>query len=210
MTDRRGLPWSQMATTACLLSLTWAFLLYYFKPSLLWLDTMASGGDTPSFLRPVHHLRDVLLPAWNPQGWDLGNLGGYAPYQFYFLPPSLIILALSSVIPLNVAFKLVTVAGTFLLPLTTALALRGLGYASPVPALGAVASLIFLFNEGNSMWGGNIPSTLAGEFAHSRAPPRCRDRATPRTARRRRSRGCGRTRRRVCSGCFRPTSSCPR
>jgi hypothetical protein len=66
-----------------------------------------------------------------------------------------------------VAFKLVTVAGTFLLPLTTALALRGLGYASPVPALGAVASLIFLFNEGNSMWGGNIPSTLAGEFAHS-------------------------------------------
>jgi len=167
MTDRRGLPWSQMATTACLLSLTWAFLLYYFKPSLLWLDTMVSGGDTPSFLRPVHHLRDVLLPAWNPQGWDLGNLGGYAPYQFYFLPPSLIILALSTVVSLNVAFKLVTVAGTFLLPLTTALALRGLGYASPVPALGAVASLIFLFNEGNSMWGGNIPSTLAGEFAHS-------------------------------------------
>jgi len=167
MTERRRLAWAEMAVTACLLGLAWAFLLYYFKPSLLWLDTMVSGGDTPSFLRPVHHLRDVLLPAWNPQGWDLGNLGGYAPYQFYFLPPSLIILALSTVIPLNVAFKLVTVAGTFLLPLTTALALRGLGYASPVPALGAVASLIFLFNEGNSMWGGNIPSTLAGEFAHS-------------------------------------------
>ena len=63
MTDRRGLPWAEMATTACLLGLTWAFLLYYFKPSLLWLDTMVSSGNTPSFLRPIHHLRDVLLPA---------------------------------------------------------------------------------------------------------------------------------------------------
>src|SRR5438445_751528 len=49
----------------------------------------------------------------------------------------------------------------------TTVALRTLGYAFPMPALGAVASLLFLFNEGNSMWGGNIPSTLAGEFAHS-------------------------------------------
>ena len=145
----------------------WAFLLSYFKPSLLLLDTTIAGGDTPSFLRPIHHLRDTLLPAGNPQGWDLGNFCGYAPYQFYFLPPSLTIVALSYVIPLNVAFKLVTVVGSFLLPLTTTLALRALGYAFPVPALGAVASLLFLFNEGNSMWGGNIPSTLAGEFAHS-------------------------------------------
>jgi hypothetical protein len=167
MTERRSPAWGEMAASACLLGLAWAFLLHYFRPSLLLLDTMVSGGDTPSFLRPVHHLRDVLLPAGNPLGWDLGNLGGYAPYQFYFLPPSLAVLALSKLIPLNVAFKLVTVAGTFLLPLTTMVALRALGYVPPVPALGAVASLIFLFNEGNSMWGGNIPSTLAGEFAHS-------------------------------------------
>src|SRR6185295_1775009 len=29
------------------------------------------------------------------------------------------------------------------------------------------ASLAFIFMEANSMWGGNIPSTLAGEFAFS-------------------------------------------
>ena len=63
MIEHRRLAWAEMAVTACLLGLAWAFLLYYFKPSLLWLDTMVSGGDTPSFLRPVHHLRDVLLPA---------------------------------------------------------------------------------------------------------------------------------------------------
>src|SRR2546430_4982721 len=167
MAERRWIAWVRTGVTVFAVGFAWAFLLSYFKPSLLLLDTTIAGGDTPSFLRPIHHLRDTLLPAGNPQGWDLGNFCGYAPYQFYFLPPSLLIVALSYVIPLNVAFKLVTVVGTFLLPLMTTLALRALGYAFPVPALGAVASLIFLFNEGNSMWGGNIPSTLAGEFAHS-------------------------------------------
>ena len=161
------MPRIRTGVTVFAVGFTWAFLLSYFKPSLLLLNTTIAGGDTPSFLRPIHHLRDTLLPAGNPQGWDLGNFCGYAPYQFYFLPPSLLIVALSYVIPLNVAFKLVTVLGSFLLPLTTTLALRSLGYAFPVPALGAVVTLAFLFNEGNSMWGGNIPSTLAGEFAHS-------------------------------------------
>ncbi len=154
-------------TTALILLLVWAFLLLHFDLALLLLDTMPAGGDTPSFLRPIHHLRDVLIPAGNPLGFDLGNFAGYPPYQFYFLPPSLAIVALSLVMPLNVAFKLVTVTGTFLLPLATAISLRALGHAFPLPALGAALSLVFLFNEGNSMWGGNLPSTLAGEFAFS-------------------------------------------
>jgi len=114
MVERRRFTPAEMAFTALIVGLAWAYLLTYFRPSLLWLDTMISGGDTPSFVRPVRHLRDTLLPAGNPQGWDLGNFGGYAPYQFYFLPPSLLIIALSLVIPFNIAFKLVTVAGTFL------------------------------------------------------------------------------------------------
>jgi hypothetical protein len=159
--------WFDRAVTLLVLAGAWGFLLFYFKPSLLLLDTMNAGGDTPSFYRPIHHLKNVLLPAGNPLGWDLGNFAGYAPYQFYFLPPSVGIVLLSYVIPLNVAFKLMTVLGSFLLPLCTTLALRAMGFRFPVPAIGAAASLIFLFNENNSMWGGNIPSTLAGEFAYS-------------------------------------------
>jgi hypothetical protein len=163
----RLLAWARLATTLVVLGGAWVFLVSNFRPSLIFLNTMTGGGDTPSYHHPIEHLRDVLLPAGNPQGWDLGNFAGYAPYQFYFLPPSLAIVGLGTIIPINIAFKLVTVSGTFLLPLAGLLALRGLGYAFPVPALGAVASLAFLFNEGNSMWGGNIPSTLAGEFAFS-------------------------------------------
>jgi hypothetical protein len=159
--------WSATVTTVLALAGVWVFLLSYFKPSLLLTNTYPAGGDTPSFVHPIEQLRDVLLPAGNPLGWDIGNFAGYAPYQFYFLPPSLIIVALSLVMPFNIAFRLVTVLGTFLLPLSSLVCAQALGYSFPVPAVAAVASLIFLFNEGNSMWGGNVPSTMAGEFAHS-------------------------------------------
>ena len=157
--------WGRLAITLLVLGGVWAFLLNYFRPGLITMNTYPAGGDTPSFMHPVEHLRDVLLPAGQPQGWDLGNFAGYAPYQFYFLPPSLMMIVMSAVMPLNVAFKLVSVTGTFLLPLSALLAIRALGYRFPTPALGAAVTLIFLFNEGNSMWGGNIPSTLAGEFS---------------------------------------------
>jgi len=145
----------------------WALLLSVFPPSLLVLDTMTAGGDTPSFHHPIAYLREVLLPSGNVLGWDPGNFGGYAPYRSYFLPPSLLVVLLSAVVPFNVAFKLVTVAGIFLLPPATIVCLRALGYRHPVPAIGAAASVLFLFNQGNSMWGGNVPSTLAGEFSFS-------------------------------------------
>ena len=74
---------------------------------------------------------------------------------------------LSWLIPLQVSFKLITVLGIFLLPGCTYLFFRFLKQPFPVPAIGAVFSLPFLFMEGNSMWGGNIPSTLAGTFCYS-------------------------------------------
>src|SRR5262245_10893545 len=114
-------PWLARGTMAVGVIVAWVFLGSYVRPELLFMDTLPAGGDTPSFLRPIQHLRDYLLPAGNPQGFDLGNFAGYCPYQFYFLPPSTLIVMLSAIVPLNVAFKLVTALGTYLLPLTTTL-----------------------------------------------------------------------------------------
>src|SRR5439155_16589098 len=60
-----------------------------------------------------------------------------------------------------------TVLGIFLLPVCASLSLRLSRVPFPGPALAALATLPFIFMEANSMWGGNIPSTLAGEFAFS-------------------------------------------
>jgi 6-pyruvoyl-tetrahydropterin synthase related domain len=78
------------------------------------------------------------------------------------------VLAFSFVgLPYGVAFKLITVSGVATLPVAAYLFGRLGGLRYPTPAVLAVFSLPFLFYRGFTIYGGNIPSTLAGEFAFS-------------------------------------------
>ncbi|MDY0045482.1 MAG: 6-pyruvoyl-tetrahydropterin synthase-related protein [Syntrophales bacterium] len=143
------------------------FLLSFFRPEYLLSGTIITGGDTGSHYYTAEYLKEVLLPQGKISGWTMGNYAGFPILQFYFPFPFLIMVALSFVMPLQVAFKLVSVLGIFTLPLAVYAALRLLNQRFPVPAAGALFTLFFLFMDANSMWGGNITSTLAGEFAYS-------------------------------------------
>ena len=110
------------------------------------------------------YLRDVLLPGGRLIGWNPGNFAGFPMFQFYFPLPFLIMVGMNLIMPLEVSFKLVSVLGIFLLPVASYFALRLMKQKFPVPILGALFSLPFLYAEGNSMWGGNILSNFAGEF----------------------------------------------
>ena len=146
----------------------WLLLLHYFPPELLLSPTVTTGGDTGSHYYTADFLAKHLLPKGSVVGWVPGNLGGYPLFQFYF-PLPFVLMALVSYlgVPLTIAFKLVSVSGPFLLPLCVYLGLRLAGRPFPAPALGASCVLPFLFNETQSMWGGNIPSLLAGEMGYS-------------------------------------------
>ena len=144
-----------------------SFLLCYFEPHLLFSKTITTGGDTGSHYYTAEYLTNYLLPQGKISGWCQGNLAGFPMLQNYFPFPFLLMAILSWVIPLQISFKLVTVLGTFILPPCTYLFFRLLRQPFPVPVMGAVFTLPFLFMEGNSMWGGNIPSTLAGTFCYS-------------------------------------------
>jgi hypothetical protein len=67
----------------------------------------------------------------------------------------------------GVAFKLVSVSGLVTLPLAAYAFARLADARFPTPAVMAVATLPFLFYRGFTIYGGNVPSTLAGEFAFS-------------------------------------------
>jgi len=69
--------------------------------------------------------------------------------------------------PYGVAFKLVSISGAVTLPAAAYAFGRLSGLRFPTPALFSVASLVFLFYRGFTIYGGNLPSTLAGEFAFS-------------------------------------------
>jgi hypothetical protein len=149
------------------LILIFFFLLGYFEPDLLLLKTTINGGDTGSHYPTAAYLKEVLLPKGKIMGWDPGNYAGYPLFYHYFPLAFLLMAALNLFISMEVSFKIISVLGIFLLPLFTYLALRFMKYKFPIPIIGAVFSLPFLFNQGNSMWGGNIPSALAGEFCYS-------------------------------------------
>jgi len=142
----------------------YGFLIYQVPWELVFADTMIGGGDTGSHNYIAYYAQEIFpkIKWWSPD-W-------YAGFPFlYFYPPLLYYLTtiLSYVIPLNVAFKLITLAGTFLLPISVFLCLLFLGFKFPIPSFGALLSLAYLFLEKFSIYGANIPSTLAGEFSYS-------------------------------------------
>ena len=148
-------------------ALVYVFVFSYLHPELIFTDSLASGGDTASHFYTAVYLKEQLLPNGRLVGWCPGNYAGFPMFQMYFPLPFLMMVGLSLVMPLTVSFKVVTVLGIFMLPLACSRFLRNLGYDKHTGDLGAICGLAFLFVESNSAWGGNIPSTLAGEFCYS-------------------------------------------
>ncbi len=108
-----------------------------------------------------------LLTHGQVTGWDPGWYDGFPLYTFYFPLPGLLTVALNAVVPYDVAFKLVTVLGSLLLPLCAWAFGRLARMRDPIPACLAAATLPFLFEPSFSIYGGNLLSTLAGEFSFS-------------------------------------------
>ncbi|MCB1016448.1 MAG: hypothetical protein KDB10_15270, partial [Acidimicrobiales bacterium] len=143
------------------------FTLAHLQPSLLVADTTPAGGDMGAHVWGPAYLRDHLLPHGRLSGWTPDWYAGFPAYQFYMVVPSLLILALDLLLPYGIAFKLVTVAGLLSLPVAAWAFGRLSGLRFPGPAMLSVATLPFLFDQGFTIYGGNIASTLAGEFAFS-------------------------------------------
>ena len=143
------------------------FVLFQLQPRLLLTDTTPAGGDMGAHVWAPAYLRDHLLPQGRLTGWSPDWYAGFPAFHFYMVVPSLMIVALASVIPYGVAFKLVSVSGLLTLPAAAWAFGRLAGLRFPTPALLAAATLPFLFDRAYTIYGGNIPSTLAGEFAFS-------------------------------------------
>jgi hypothetical protein len=159
--------WRERAADALGLLALLLVLLDYLRPSVLFLCTIAAGGDTPCHYPTAVWFHERLLPSWRLHGWYPGAYLGQPLLLYYFPLPFLIISSLVPLTGMPVAFKLGTVLGVFLLPLLAYAALRLLGFGFPAPLLGAAAGLVFLFLEENPIWGGTLASTLTGEFAYT-------------------------------------------
>lgn len=70
-------------------------------------------------------------------------------------------------LPYGIAFKVIAVSGLVLMPIAAWWMARQFDVDEPIPTAIALAVVFFLFDTNFTIYGGNIASTLAGEFAFS-------------------------------------------
>ncbi|NBO33544.1 MAG: hypothetical protein EBV02_04130 [Actinobacteria bacterium] len=137
------------------------------QPSLIFRNNTPTGGDMGAHVYGPAYLRDHLLTSLRLSGWSNDWYSGLPIYRFYMVVPALFVLAFDVFLPYGIALKLVAIAGLLALPLCTWLFARLARLAFPIPELLVVASTVFLFDESFTIYGGNIASTMAGEFSFS-------------------------------------------
>lgn len=135
-------------------------------PALLTANT-PTGGDMGAHVQLPQMLREDVLPTGRLLGWSNDWYSGFPVLYFYFPLPAIATLLLNVVLPYGVAFKLVAIAGTVAFPAAVYYFVRRLGFTRSVAAVATVMGSMYVFMESFSIFGGNIKSTLAGEFAFS-------------------------------------------
>src|SRR6478609_672058 len=143
------------------------FVFTQLGPANIFSTSTPAGGDMGAHVWAPAYLRDHLLTSFRLTGWTPDWYAGFPAFQFYMVLPSLAIALLSFVLPYGVAFKLVAVSGVLSLPVACWAFAKMTRLPFPAPPLFAVAATAYLFDRSFSIYGGNIASTLAGEFAFS-------------------------------------------
>ncbi len=137
------------------------------RADLVFDDNTPTGGDMGAHVWGPAFLRDHLLPHLQLSGWSMDWYAGMPVYRFYMVVPALAIVALDTVLPYGVAFKLIVVLGLVTLPLCCWAFGRLARFRYPLPELFAIAGMCFALDESFSIYGGNLKSTMAGEFSFS-------------------------------------------
>ena len=157
----------QVIVTVCIVLVTTLMVFLAVQPSLIFRNNTPTGGDMGAHVYGPAYLRDHLLTSLRLTGWSNDWYAGLPIYRFYMVVPALFIVALDVFLPYGIAMKVVAVIGLLALPLCSWLFGRFARLAFPIPELLAVASTVFLFDESFTIYGGNIASTMAGEFSFS-------------------------------------------
>jgi hypothetical protein len=142
-------------------------VLVVLNPWLILSSTTPTGGDMGAHVLGPAFLRDTLLPEGRILGWSDDWFAGFPAFYFYFPLPSLTIVLLDVILPYGVAFKLVTVLGLLALPAAAYFHARAIRLSRPIAVVASTSGAIFAFMESFNIYGGNIASSLAGEFSYS-------------------------------------------
>jgi hypothetical protein len=133
----------------------------------LFRNTTTNGGDMGAHVYMPWFLEKHWFGQGRLSGWSPDWYAGFPIGMYYFPLPNLMVAFLDLFLHYNIAFKLVTVSGPLMLPAAAYYFAKGMRAPWPAPPAFAIAALGMLVQERNSwnIYGGNIASTLAGEYS---------------------------------------------
>jgi hypothetical protein len=130
-------------------------------------NTTTNGGDMGAHVYLPWFLEHNWFPKLRLAGWSPDWYAGFPIGQYYFPIPSVMVALLNTIMPYDVAFKIVTVSGPIMLPAAAYVFARGMRMPFPAAPAFAIAAFGMLVQERTdwNIYGGNIASTLAGEYS---------------------------------------------
>ena len=167
MTESRRAGWNISWPVVITLIGSALVILIVMSPWWIFSATTPTGGDMGAHVFGPAYLRDNLLPEGRIIGWSNDWFAGFPAFYFYFPLPSLTIVALDLLLPYGVAFKIVTVMGLLALPPAVYFLTRSMKLGRHVSLVASATAVVFAFFESYTIYGGNVASTLAGEFSYS-------------------------------------------
>lgn len=164
---RRFVPTYAQFVTFLVVAGSCGLVFSQLHPKLILDNSLPTGGDMGAHVWGPWYLKTYLFENLRLTGWTPDWYAGFPAFSFYFPLPAILIALLSYLLPYGIAFKLISVSGVVLMPA----AAWGMGKFArlryPAPAALAAGALLFVFNDGFTILGGNIMSTLAGEYSFS-------------------------------------------
>ncbi|MBM3706483.1 MAG: hypothetical protein FJW66_08165, partial [Actinobacteria bacterium] len=142
-------------------------LFFCFPPNLILSGTTTNGGDMGAHNYIAKFFIEELFPHLRMTGWDMGWFAGMPMLTFYFPLPYFLMALLYKFVGFNISFKLVTILGSLILPVSIYYFGKLFRFKYPFPEFAAIGSMAFLYMKSFTIYGGNFLGTFAGEFSYS-------------------------------------------
>ena len=130
---------------------------------LVFLNTMPTGGDMGAHVVPIKFFIDNFITNFKINGWSNDWFAGYPLYYFYFPLPAVITFILNLFFTYSIAFKLMVIGSILLTIYSFEKLLRKSNEKFSI--FGFIAGLTYVLTESFTIYGGNLASTLAGQFS---------------------------------------------
>jgi len=141
----------------------YSMILILLRVDLIFIDNTPTGGDMGAHVVPIKYFIENFASSFKINGWSNDWFAGYPLYFFYFPFPAILTYLFNLIVPYGVAFKLMVAGSIVLVIYSIEKLFRKEDYL--FSHIGIGAGLMFALTESFTIYGGNLASTLAGQFS---------------------------------------------